>query len=60
MKNKTYLGDAVYVENEGEGYQIKIYTSDGVINHDPIYLDRDIFMYLLLYAKHIMKWECEK
>lgn len=59
MKNKVYLGDGVYAENEDD-YQIKIYTSDGIINHDPIYLDRSIFIQLLLYAKYIMKWEGEK
>lgn len=59
MKNKVYLGDAVYAENENE-YQIKIYTSDGINQDDAIYLDRAVFIQLLIYAKNVMKWEDEK
>lgn len=59
MTVKIYLGDGVYAENEDD-YQIKIYASDGINQDVVIYLDRSVFIQLLIYAKSVMKWENEK
>lgn len=52
---KTYLGDGVYCEKEND--MIKLWTSNGVDNSEPIYLEYDVFFALLTFADVVMKWK---
>lgn len=45
MSTKTYLGDAVYFEDQG--YTIKLTTNNGVRDTNTIYLDRAVLVQLL-------------
>lgn len=40
MDNKIYLGDGVYAEFDG--YQIKLYTSNGMTESEPIFLEAGV------------------
>ena len=51
MDNNRYLGDGVYIS--WDGYQIKLYTSDGVKVIDVIYLDPHIQVALTKYIEDI-------
>jgi len=48
---KTYLGDGLYVEFEG--YQYKLYTSDGERITNVIYLDPDVLASFLAFIKRV-------
>ncbi len=40
---KTYLGDSVYVEEEGETRMIKLYTNNGFGPSNIIYLEPEVW-----------------
>lgn len=48
-----YLGDAVYAE--WDGYQIKLFTSNGITAIDTIYLDPKVQVNLVRFIEEIVK-----
>ena len=52
---KYYLGDGVYAEDDGCG-QIKLITSNGINESEPIYIEFSVFRNLLGFAENIMGW----
>lgn len=46
-----YLGDGVYAEFDG--WQVWIWTSDGIRNNPKIALRRDVLQLLIAYAKKV-------
>jgi len=57
--NKQYLGDSVYVEQDGAG--IILTTEDGLRANNTIYLEIEVFEALLKYLKlkTVMEYEEE-
>lgn len=49
MSDKQYLGDAVYVESDGFGFELT--TEDGLRVTNRIYLEADVWVKLLRYAE---------
>ena len=49
----TYLGDGVYASFDG--FMIVLYTSDGITNSPPIYLEPSVYHALRTYGAKI--WE---
>jgi hypothetical protein len=49
--SKTYLGDGVYVEFDGDGF--KISTEDGIRTTNVIYLELEVYSALATFVKHI-------
>ena len=52
---RMYLGDGVYAEEDAG--MIKLYTSDGMSQSAPIYIDTQVWHALKLFAKTRMEWE---
>lgn len=48
---KTYLGDAVYVEYDGNG--LRLTTEDGIATTNQIYLEPEVYTALLAYVKQL-------
>ena len=55
MKPKEYLGDSVYAEYDG--YSIRLYTSNGIMECSEIYLEPEVADALVRFWK---KWKGEK
>jgi hypothetical protein len=51
MRNKTYLGDAVYAEFDG--YQIKLTTSEGAEDTNEIYLEPSVVNCLIKFIDSV-------
>lgn len=49
MRPPRYLGDGVYVEEDGLG-RIRLYVSNGIVETEQIYLDVDIIEALSRWA----------
>ena len=56
--NKTYLGDGVYAEHYG--WAIALTTEDGIAVTNEIYLEREVLLALIAFAKLNRKEEGEK
>lgn len=52
--DKCYIGDGVYVDNDG--FQIRLYTFDGITEGNPIYIEWETFERLKCYTNTAMKW----
>jgi len=42
VNTKEYLGDGVYIENEG--YQLKLTTENGIATTNTIYMDESVLV----------------
>lgn len=51
--DKCYIGDGVYVDNDG--FQIRLYTFDGITEGNPIYIEWETFERLKCYTNTAMK-----
>lgn len=51
--NKEYLGDAVYVEFDGNG--LLLTTEDGIKVRDTIYLENEVWVALERYVERLKK-----
>ena len=47
--NETYLGDGAYAKMENGA--IKLYTFDGIDESEPVYLNKDVWRMLRMYAQ---------
>jgi hypothetical protein len=50
-QRREYLGDGLYVELDG--HQLKLVASDGIRDHDTVYLEPSTFAALVDYVKRI-------
>ena len=50
-KESHYLGDGLYVHNDG--YQLRLYASDGVSIIEQIFLERSVVQSLLNYIEQL-------
>lgn len=51
MSTDTYLGDGLYASFDG--YQIKLYASNGMETTDTVYLDGDVLVRFLQYVEAV-------
>ena len=51
MNTKEYLGDGVYIENEG--YQLKLTTENGIATTNTIYMEEAVVMALESYIRRL-------
>ena len=49
--NKAYLGDGVYVSNDG--YQLHLTTENGISTTNSIYLDDQVYKALVEYVERL-------
>lgn len=50
-QGREYLGDGLYAEFDG--YQLKLAASNGMLDHDTVYLEPSVLRALIDYAKRI-------
>ena len=50
---KTYLGDGVYIEFDGNGY--KVTTTNGIEITNEIYLELEVYANLVQFVKQISR-----
>lgn len=58
MSEPEYLGDSVYAQNDG--YQIELFTFDGLNVSNKIYLEPQVIKRLIEYWEQMMKERKEK
>ncbi len=51
MTERTYLGDGLYAEFDG--YQIKLAASNGIADHDTVYLEPGVLKAFLNYIENL-------
>ncbi len=55
---EVYLGDGLYVSFDGE--MVKLRAPKNFNKNDLVYLDRDVFIALLMYVNSVAKWKVGK
>lgn len=49
LKDKIYLGDGLYAEDQG--YQYRLYADNGVVVYNEVFLDQEMLDKLVKWAK---------